>query len=80
MYELTQKELGENWGPYLMELRENLVSLEEKISSAITAIDRLTPDAQFNSDATTAQSLPSEYDEYANLDHELRRVIQKKNM
>lgn len=79
VYDLAQRNLTDNLQPNLQNLRQHLVSLEVQINSAITAIDRLAVrgDAHLDSDATTAQSLPSEYDECAHLDYELEKTLRE---
>ncbi|VUZ52237.1 unnamed protein product [Hymenolepis diminuta] len=79
VYDLAQRNLTDDLQPNLQNLRQHLVSLEAQINSAITAIDRLAvrSDAHLDSDATTAQSLPSEYDECAHLDYELEKTLRE---
>nr|CDS29855.2 hypothetical transcript [Hymenolepis microstoma] len=79
VYDLAQKNLADNLQPDLKNLRLNLVSLETQIKSTISAVDRLTVhnDSHLDSDVTTAQSLPTEYDECSQLDCELEKTLRE---
>lgn len=84
IHRLAQKNLAVgNIHPNLQDLRNQLVSLSDHINSTVHALDHLPhPSAlpltsDLDSEATNAQSIPSDYDERDHLDSELERTLRE---